>query len=110
MVGADCLLRDSAAEDGESAVVAGDWGDHWRWVSDQVHDGFLSCRDYGRRSADARAAVFGKRVVLERNGAGICDLSAELSLANAAWIHLAAFSATHSLPRCGRRNASACSR
>ena len=29
VVGADCLLRDSTVEDGESAMVAGDWRDAW---------------------------------------------------------------------------------
>ena len=96
MVGTDCLLRDSPAEDGESAVVAGDRRDYRGWISHQVHDGILSGRNFRRSSADAGATLSGKRVVLGRDGAGSGDLSAELSLAGAARIHLAAFPAAHS--------------
>src|SRR2546430_15553589 len=35
VVGADCLLRDSLAEDGEPAMVAGYWSGRWRLAHDQ---------------------------------------------------------------------------
>src|SRR6266567_2411995 len=102
MVGTDCLLRDSAVEGGESAVVAGDRGDDRYWLSDQVHDGILCLRNPGRSSADACTAVSGKRVVLGRDDAGVCDLFAESGVAGAPWVYLAALSAAHSCARCGR--------
>ena len=46
---ADCLFRDSAAEDGESTMVAGNRRDHRCWISDEVHHGILSVWD-SRRS------------------------------------------------------------
>ncbi len=64
VVGADCLLRDSSAEDGESAVVAGDRRRHRDWLPDEVHHGVLYVRDCGRRSPHAGAPVSLQRMAL----------------------------------------------
>ena len=95
-MGADRLFRDSTAEDPGSAMVVGDWRNHRRGISDEVHDGLLLVRDFGRSSADRRPAISGEPMVLGWDGAGISNLLAEPHMAGEAWIYLAAFSSAHS--------------
>src|SRR3974390_1740054 len=80
-------------------MVAGNWHHHRHGISDEVHDGILSCGSHGRSFAYFRQTVFGKRMVLGRNGTRLPDLFSQPAVAVQERIYFAAFPAAHSRSR-----------